>query len=159
MKKMFFVVLCLANLSYSNNISNTNDYQAIIFAANSSIENYTSENNEVQIEIVRYKNNNDKLKQYGYLRSLVLCDVLACKTYKYKPNEVQVFSVGMLYARFVAATTHGKLIGHICDKQYSICSSNVELDIRAMGKRDFETNFIMHNEKTIKIEKVSHSYL
>ncbi|MDD3266231.1 MAG: hypothetical protein PHC75_03505 [Burkholderiales bacterium] len=154
MKKMFFLSLLFINqMIYA---STPDVYNEVINNAGNDIENYSSENRDVQIEIFYNKTNS---KATGYVNSLVLCNVLGCKTYKYKPFEVKVVPTEVSYAYFKAPISDGTMAGFICSDASTPCSSRVSFDMKTQGKSDFETKFLMQNKTPIQIKRLSKSYL
>lgn len=141
---------------YIVNASPFDDYNEIANTVDDRIENYSSANHEVQIEIFYNKVDN---KVSGYLKRLVVCNIVGCKTYNYKPDQVEIMSARAAYFYFKAPVKNGVMTGFICGELSNYCSSRVFFDIKSDGKLDFEAKFLMHDEKTISIKRLNKFYL
>lgn len=163
MKLKSLCLLALFSFSYADANLDVNSYvkeynNDVISAKYSSID-YASENNEVQVEL--YVDNKTKgLMETGYVNKIVLCDLLRCKVYSYKPNEILVnSSQNKFYSEFKAKLTTGSMVGHICNDSYNVCHSHVILDVKYDSQFDFEANLMLRQESAIRIQKLTKSYI
>lgn len=163
MKLKSLCLLALFSFSYAGtNLemeSYVKEYNEDFKSENYSVVDYASENEEVQIELYIDKKSKDSLES-GYVNKVVLCDLLDCKVYDYKPNEVPlVVHENKFYSEFKAKLNSGKVLGHMCSDLYNVCHDHVILDIEYNGQPDFEAKIMLHHESAIKIQKLTKSYI
>lgn len=155
MKRVVVILLPMISLVYANT-SYDSDYEQILKLANHRIEYLSSEDDGVQVEIVRHNHDNKR----SYVNKILFCGLDGCKTYEYEPDEVQLIPIVSEYAKFKAKINNGLLSGYICDKNaVTNCSSHVDLQVNKDKKIDDHVGIVMHHEKSIVIKKSYEDYL